>query len=133
MKVKIRKTRNNHPMPQITEQQLNEVDFGSLVELVSQLSQYSVPDAVMVTQTVASAGLAAIALAMPYIKGAIEGSKEEDEEKSAAVQKIDDILKDAKMPTLSSGEYGKPADKSLEDARAQLEKLKKEREKPIAT
>ena len=132
MKVKIKKTRNNHPMPQITEEQLNEVDLGLLADIAQQLSQYSVPDAIMAAQTAAAAGLATAALVIPYIKDAIEGSKEEDEEKSEAVQKIDDILAQANMPTLSSGKQAKDPKQSLEDARARLEKMKKDREKDVA-
>jgi hypothetical protein len=122
MKVRIKKTRNDHPMPQITEQQLNEVDIGSIVNL---LTQYSVPDAVMLTQTIAAGGIAALAVAIPYIKDMLDNS---GENKSESVKAIDKILQDAGMPIMGSGAYDIPAEKSLEDARKRLQAMKAARQ-----
>ena len=118
MKVKIRKTRNDHPMPQISEQQLNEVDVGTIVDL---LNQYSVPDAVMLTQTIAAGGIAALAIAIPYIKDMVDSS---NENKSENVKAIDKILQDAGMPKLGSGAYKEKPEKSLDDARKRLQAMK---------
>ncbi len=122
MKVKIRKTRNDQRMPQISEQQLNEVDLGNLAQM---MSQYSVPEAVMLTQTIAAYSLAALAIAIPYVKDMINTSPEKSEQE----EKIDKILQDAGMPLLKSGAYDKKPDKAIEDARKELEKIKAAREK----
>ena len=125
MKVKIRKTRNDHPMPQISEQQLNEVDVGTIVDL---LNQYSVPDAVMLTQTIAAGGIAALAIAIPYIKDMVDSS---NENKSENVKAIDKILQDAGMPKLGSGAYEKEPEKSLENARKRLQAMKAARKAEV--
>ncbi len=124
MKVKIRKTRNDHPMPQISEQQLNEVDIGTIVNL---LNQYSVPDAVMLTQTIAAGGIAALAIAIPYVKDMIKTSPE----KTKQQKEIDKILQDAGMPLLGSGAYDKKPDKALENARKELERRKAARKEEV--
>ena len=122
MKVKIRKTRNDQPMPQISEQQLNEVDLGNLAQMIS---QYSVPDAIMLTQTIAAYSLAALAIAIPYVKDMINTSPEKTEQQ----KKIDKILQDAGMPLLQSGAYDKKPDEAIENARKELESIKAAREK----
>lgn len=119
MKVRIRKTRNDHPMPQITEEQLNEVDLGTLAQMIS---QYSVPDAMMLTQTIAAGGIAALAIGIPYIKDMLD--KAGGPEKTEQQEKIDKILQDAGMPILGSGAYDKEPDEALKAARERLEDLK---------
>jgi len=118
MKVKIRKTRNDHPMPQITEQQLNEVDIGTIADLIS---QYSVPDAVMLTQSIAAFGIAALAIVIPHIKEMVDSTNEKKKENTT---EIDKILQKSGMPKLNSGAYEKKPEKSLDDARKQLQAMK---------
>ena len=120
MKVRIKKTRNHHPMPQITEQQLNEVDIGSFVELIL---QHRLADSVMLTQTIAAGGIAALAIAIPYIQDMV--GKQESKE----VQDINNILQDVGMPKLGSGAYDEKPDKALENARKELQAMKAKREK----
>ena len=125
MKVKIRKTRNDQPMPQITEQQLNEVDIGTIADL---LNQYRVPDAIMLTQTIAAFGIAALAIVMPHIKEMVDSS---NENKQKNTTEIDKVLQDAGMPKLYSGAYEKKPNKTLEDVRKKLDSLKPARNKEV--